>query len=93
MKQGERLHKEIHAIIQDIQSEMDDMKSEIDAQGDAINHATTEMERTISNLKMLLNTTDVCLVFEHKSRKEEFRISPFPFPFQMALPIFTPQEI
>lgn len=93
MKQGERLQKEINAIIQDIQSEMDDMKPEIDAQDDAINHATTEMERTILNLKMLLNTTYVCLVFEHKSRNEEFRILPFPFPFQMALPIFTPQEI
>ena len=93
MKQGERLQKEIDVIIQDIQSEMDDMTSEIDAQEDAINHATTEMERTIINLKMLLNTTDVCLVFEHKSRNEEFRILPFPFSFQIALPILTPQEI
>ena len=29
---------------------MDDMKSEIDAQEDPINHAITEMERTILNL-------------------------------------------
>ena len=94
-KQGEALHTEIDTIIQGMKSEIDDMdaqhKAAIDQQEDAINHTITEITQVILNLKKLLDTSDICLVYEYTSRTKEFRN--LPAQFQVTLPTFTPQKI
>ena len=94
-KQGETLHNEIDSILKKRQSEIDDMDSHhlefIQKQGDAITNTITEIEQIILNLRNLLETNDVCLVSEYKSRNEEFR--KLPAQFQVTLPTFTPQKI
>ncbi|XP_078341051.1 uncharacterized protein LOC111108437 [Crassostrea virginica] len=94
-KQGETLHQEIDTIIQKMQSEIDDMDSKhlfvIDEQEKAINHTITEIEQTILDLRKLLDTSDVSLISEYKSRNEEFK--KLPAQFQVTLPTFTPKEI
>ena len=76
-------------------SEIDDMDSKhqamIDKQEKAINHTITEIEQAILDLKKLLDTSDVILLSEYKSRNEEFRR--LPAQFQVTLPACTPQEI
>ncbi|XP_078341477.1 uncharacterized protein LOC144627700 [Crassostrea virginica] len=95
-KQGEALHAEINTIIQDMKSEIDDMDvqfvSAIDELKDAINHAIPEITQVILDLKRLLDTSDVSLVCKYKSRTEEFRDSPERFQVT-SLPTFTPKEI
>ncbi|XP_078331292.1 uncharacterized protein LOC144625095 [Crassostrea virginica] len=94
-KQGEALHTEIDTIIQGMKSEIDDIdaqhKAAIDQQEVAINHTIPEITQAILDLKRLLDTSDVCLVYEYTSRTEEFRS--LPAQFQVTLPTFTPQEI
>nr|XP_022316827.1 protein lin-41-like [Crassostrea virginica] len=61
-------------------------KAAIDRQEDAINHTIPEITQIILDLKMLLDTSDVCLVSEYTSRTEEFRSLPAQFQ------IFKPSE-
>nr|XP_022344424.1 uncharacterized protein LOC111137301 [Crassostrea virginica] len=79
-KQGEALHKEIDAIIQSKQIEIDVMdskhKTALDKQEDAINHTITEIKQVIQDLKSLLDTSDVSLVSKYQSRIGEFRKLP-----------------
>ena len=76
-KQGEALHKEIDAIIQSKQTEIDVMDSKqkiaLYKQENAINHTITEIKQVIQDLKSLLDTSDVCLVSKYQSRIGEFR--------------------
>nr|XP_022333242.1 uncharacterized protein LOC111130453 [Crassostrea virginica] len=94
-KQGEALHTEIDTIIQGMKSQINDMDAQhiaaIDQQEVAINHTIPEITQIILDLKGLLDTSDVCLVSEYRSRTEEFR--DFPAWFHVTLPTFTPQEI
>ena len=94
-EQGEIFHKEIDTIIRKMLSEIDDMNSKhlafIHKQEDAINQTIIEIEQTILNLRNLLDTSDVCLVSEYKSRNKEFR--ELPAQFQVTLPTFTPHVI
>ena len=94
-KQGEALHTEIDTIIQGMKSVIDDMDAQhiaaIDQQEVAINHTITEITQTILDLKKLLDTIDVCLVYEYTSRTEEFRS--LPAQFHVTSPTFTPREI
>ena len=94
-KQGEALHTEIDTIIQEMKSDIDILdaqhKAAIDKQEEAINNTITKIEKVILDLKRLLNTIDVCLVFEYTSRTEEFRS--LPAQFRVTVPIFTPQKI
>nr|XP_022327864.1 uncharacterized protein LOC111127123 [Crassostrea virginica] len=94
-KQGEALHLEINNIVQEMKLEIDDMDAQhiaaIDRQEDAINHTITEITQVILDLKMLLDTSDVCLVSAYTSRNEEFSGLPAQLPAQ--LPTFTPKEI
>nr|XP_022313999.1 uncharacterized protein LOC111118706 isoform X2 [Crassostrea virginica] len=94
-KQGEALHREIDTIIQGMKSEINDMDTKhitaIDRQKDAIDHTIPEIKQVILDLKRLLDTSDVCLVSEYKSRTEEFRS--LPAQFHVTLPTFTPHEI
>ena len=94
-QQGEALHKEIDNAIQKMQSEIDDMDSKhlavIEKQEDAINNAIAEITQVILDLRKLLDTSNVCLVSEYKSRNGEFRR--LPAQFIATLPTFTPQAI
>ncbi|XP_078342005.1 uncharacterized protein LOC144627889 [Crassostrea virginica] len=95
-KQGKALHTEIDTIIQGMKSKIDDMDTKriaaMDKQEVAINHAITEITQVILDLKRFLDTSDVCLVSEYRSRTEEFRNLPAQFTVT-SLPTFTPQEI
>nr|XP_022296903.1 uncharacterized protein LOC111106490 [Crassostrea virginica] len=78
-----------------MKSEIDVMDAQhiaaIDQQEIAINHTIPEITQAILDLKRLLDTSDVCLVFEYTSRNKEFRS--LPAQFQVTSPTFTPQEI
>ena len=94
-EQGRLLYKEIDSIIQNMQSKIDDMGikhlTAIIKQEDAINHAITEIEQTILELRRLLVTNDFNLVYEYKSKNDEIRN--LPAKFQVTLPNFTPKEM
>ena len=94
-KQGEALHKEIDAIIQGKQTEIDVMDSKhkiaLDEQEDAINHIITEIKQVIQGLKSLLDTNDVSLVSKYQSRIVEFR--KLPPKLKISLPQLKTQNI
>ena len=94
-KQGEALHKEIDAVIQKMESEIEDMYAHhlaaINKHEDTINKTIAEIEQTMHDLGKLLITSDVCLVSKYKSRTEDFRR--LPTQFRVTLPTFTPQKI
>ena len=88
------LLKEIDAIIQSKQIEIDVMDSKhqiaLDKQEDAINHTITEIKQVIQDLKSLLDTSDDSIVLNYKSRIEKFR--KVPSKFRVTLPKFLPYQ-
>ena len=92
--QKEALLKEIDAIIQSKQMEIDVMDSKhqiaLDKQEDAINHTITEIKQVIQDLKSLLDTSDDSIVLNYKSRIEKFR--KVPSKFRVTLPKFLPYQ-
>nr|XP_022336285.1 uncharacterized protein LOC111132760 [Crassostrea virginica] len=94
-KQGEALHKEIDAIIQSTQTEIDVMdskeKAALHEQEDEIKHTITEIKQVIQDLNILLDTFNVSFVSKYQSRIEEFR--KLPPNLKIFLPHFNAHKI
>ncbi|XP_056005850.1 E3 ubiquitin-protein ligase TRIM71-like [Ostrea edulis] len=94
-QQGEVLHREITAIVNQRKSDIAEMKTKhlaaLDKNTDEITHSITELKQIILNLKAILESNDVSLISTYKSRNAEFRR--LPPKVQVTLPSLSAQKI
>ncbi|XP_056005842.1 E3 ubiquitin-protein ligase Midline-1-like [Ostrea edulis] len=94
-QQGEILHREITAIVNQRKSDIAEMKTKhlaaLDKNTDEITHSITELKQIILNLKAILESNDVSLISTYKSRNAEFRR--VPPKVQATLPSLSAQKI
>ncbi|XP_056008617.1 uncharacterized protein LOC125664128 [Ostrea edulis] len=94
-QQGEVLHREITAIVNQRKSDIQEMKNKhvaaLDKNRDEITQRITEFRKIIEDLKKILNTKDGSLTSTYKSRNGEFR--QLPPKVRVILPSFSPSKI
>ncbi|XP_048752606.1 E3 ubiquitin-protein ligase TRIM36-like [Ostrea edulis] len=94
-QQGEALHREVTAIVNQRKSDIQEMKNKhlaaLDKNTDEITQRITELRKIIEDLKKILNTKDVSLTSTYKSRNGEFR--QLPPKVRVTLPSLSPQKI
>ncbi|XP_056007652.1 E3 ubiquitin-protein ligase Midline-1-like [Ostrea edulis] len=94
-EQGEVLHREITAIVNQRKSAITEMKTKhldaIKKNTEEITQKMAELKQIISDLKSMLKSNDVSLTSTYKSRNSEFRT--LPPKVRVTLPSFSAQKI
>ncbi|XP_056008564.1 E3 ubiquitin-protein ligase TRIM71-like [Ostrea edulis] len=94
-QQGEALHREVTAIVNQRKSDIQEMKnkhlSTLNKNTEEITQKMAELEQIISDLKSILKSKDVSLTSTYKSRNGEFR--QLPPKVRVTLPSLSPQKI
>lgn len=84
-KRGKEWHNEIDAIINEMKFEIyrtnHEFQTTLNKQEEEIKHSISEIAKSIVDLKKSLDSNDVCLVSEYKSRNSEFKKLPQKFIF------------
>ncbi|XP_062604677.1 uncharacterized protein LOC134266460 [Saccostrea cucullata] len=92
-KQGELWHRKINIIVNKQKSEIDEMKTKhiaaLNTEEDVITKITEDVKQSIDCLKKILDSNDISLASEYKSRIAEFRS--LPPDLKVILPSFSPQ--
>ncbi|XP_048731750.2 uncharacterized protein LOC125648798 [Ostrea edulis] len=94
-QQGEALHREITAIVNQRKSDIQEMKnkhlSTLNKNTDEITQKMAELKQIMSNLKSILKSNDVSLTSTYKSRNSEF--TTLPPTVRVTAPSLSPQKI
>ncbi|XP_048755766.2 E3 ubiquitin-protein ligase TRIM71-like [Ostrea edulis] len=94
-KQGEILHREITAIVNQRKSAIAEMKTKhldaLNINTDEITQKMGELKQIMSDLKSILKSNDVSLTSTYKSRNSEFRT--LPPKVQVTVPSLSAQKI
>ncbi|XP_056007715.1 E3 ubiquitin-protein ligase Midline-1-like [Ostrea edulis] len=94
-KQGEILHREITAIVNQRKSAIAEMKTKhldaLNINTDEITQKMAELKQIMSDLKSILKSNDVSLTSTYKSRNSEFRT--LPPKVRVTLPSLSAQKI
>lgn len=92
---GDALHREIDIIINTMKSDLKETNekylSVLITQEHEIERSMSEIEKTINNLRELLDSNNIYLVSSYKSRNAEFRT--LPPKLSISLASFMPSEI
>ncbi|XP_056022956.1 E3 ubiquitin-protein ligase TRIM71-like [Ostrea edulis] len=94
-QQGELLHREITAIVNQRKSDIQEMKnkhlSTLNKNTEEITQKMAELKQIMSDLKSILKSNDVSLTSTYKSRNSEFRT--LPPKVRVTVPSFSAQKI
>ncbi|XP_056007732.1 E3 ubiquitin-protein ligase TRIM71-like [Ostrea edulis] len=94
-QQGEILHREITAIVNQRKSAIAGMKTKhldaLNKNTEEITQKMAELKQIMSDLKSILKSNDVSLTSTYKSRNSEFRT--LPPKVRVIVPSFSPQKI
>ncbi|XP_048749991.2 uncharacterized protein LOC125661889 [Ostrea edulis] len=94
-QQGEALHREITAIVNQRKSDIQEMKikhlSTLNKNTEEITQKMAELKQIMSDLKSMLKSNDVSLTSTYKSRNSEFRT--LPPKVRVTVPRFSAQKI
>ncbi|XP_056002709.1 uncharacterized protein LOC130049324 [Ostrea edulis] len=94
-QQGEILHREITAIVNQRKSDIQEMKnkhlSTLNKNTDEITPKMAELKQIMSDLKSILKSNDVSLTSTYKSRNSEFRT--LPPKVRVTVPRYSAQKI